>query len=268
MAARLGCSGWSYPDWVGTFYPSGTPPGEFLRRYARVFDLAEVDSTYYRAPTVDQVQRWADETPDGFAFAVKVPGEVTHERRLVDVDEPLAAFLSTLRPLEERRKLGPILAVLPPSLRRDDATATRLDAFLAACARYRVAVELRHPSWWVPDTRRLLERHRATLVWSLNQHTDTPTWTTSDLVYVRLIGDRSITRFDKVQIDRRADIESLRDPIRRAIAESREMYLLVNNHFAGHAPATAEVAAEVLGLPRPDLGAAARVAGQRALGEF
>ncbi|HEX8431134.1 MAG TPA: DUF72 domain-containing protein, partial [Longimicrobium sp.] len=80
---RIGTQGWNYAAWVGPFYPDGTRAPDFLATYARAFDTVEVDSTFYAVPAAKTVKRWAERTPDGFIFALKMPQEVTHERRLV-----------------------------------------------------------------------------------------------------------------------------------------------------------------------------------------
>jgi uncharacterized protein YecE (DUF72 family) len=77
---RLGTSSWSSEDWVGTFYPPGTPPADFLPEYAKHFDTVEVDSTFYRSPSRSMVKNWRERTPPGFVFAAKVPQVITHEK--------------------------------------------------------------------------------------------------------------------------------------------------------------------------------------------
>ena len=73
---RFGCSGWDYQEWVGPFYRAATPSK--LAAYARVFDTAEINSTFYRAPVPGMVRGWVRYSPDGFVFAAKVPRTVTH----------------------------------------------------------------------------------------------------------------------------------------------------------------------------------------------
>ena len=70
---RVGCSGWSYKDWMGGFYPKGTKAGDYLEHYAKHFDTVEVDGSYYRAPSPSDCKRWARVTPEGFTFALKFP---------------------------------------------------------------------------------------------------------------------------------------------------------------------------------------------------
>src|SRR6266487_3947236 len=54
---RIGCSGWSYADWVGPFYPKDAKPGDYLRLYSTIFDAVEIDSTYYRTTSPSPGQR-------------------------------------------------------------------------------------------------------------------------------------------------------------------------------------------------------------------
>ncbi|HTZ61206.1 MAG TPA: DUF72 domain-containing protein [Thermoplasmata archaeon] len=263
----LGCSGWAYDDWVGPFYPTGTPAGEFLERYARVFRTVEVDSSFYRAPTPFLVRRWADRTPAGFRFALKVPRDVTHEPDEAAGAEVLRRFLASLAPLRDAGKLGPLVLQFPASFRAP-AGAPKLERWLGDVpVEYSLAVELRHDSWWVPSTRSALEARRAALVWSIVPGTEPPPWVTTDFVYARFVGDRALTRFDRIQRDRRADVERMRERFRNEARSVGAIYGYSNNHFMGFGPATVAVISESLGAPRPDLSAAARSPGQRTLGE-
>jgi len=65
---RIGCSGWSYQDWVGPFYPRDAKPGDYLKLYSNVFNAVEIDSTYYRTPSPLMVANWRKVTPETFLF--------------------------------------------------------------------------------------------------------------------------------------------------------------------------------------------------------
>jgi len=95
----IGCSGWSYPDWEGPFYPAGMAAGDYLEWYADRFPIVEVDSTFYRPPTPRMVRGWRDRTPDGFKFALKVPQAITHQKQLRDCAEEVDGFVSSIEPL-------------------------------------------------------------------------------------------------------------------------------------------------------------------------
>ncbi len=262
---RVGCTGWSYDDWRGVFYPEGTPPGEYLRRYARVFDLVEVDSSFYRSPSPFLVRRWAALTPSGFLFALKVPKAITHAPVGPPLAESVGSFVEALRPLREAGKLGPVVAQFSASFRREK-DAGRLEEILAAFpADLALAVELRHRSWWVPATRALLERRSAALVWTVYPGLAPPYWVPGDFLYGRFVGDRALTRFDGIQREGRPAMEAMRTHLEHEGAAARDAFLLVNNHFMGFGPGTAELLQEVLGVPPADLTAAAREPGQRTL---
>lgn len=262
---RIGCTGWGYDDWKGSFYPPGTPPGEYLQRYARVFDLAEVDSSYYQAPSRQLTERWAKVTPEGFTFAPKLPGKVTHEAKLRNVEGALESFLAALQPLSAAGKLGPCVASFPPSFQRErDADA--LDAFLAWWPQaWPLVVELRHRSWWSPDTYRALEARDVPLVWSVTEHGRTPPVVTSKRLYARLIGDRELSKFDRIQRDHSDEMRYWAARFADEGASAETVLVMLNNHFMGNAPLTAVRMHDVLGLPPPDLSRAMRPLGQSSL---
>src|SRR5688572_19432683 len=112
---RIGCAGWSIPREHAAEFPV---EGTHLQRYAQRFPAVEINSSFYRPHRPETYARWAASTPDGFRFAVKVPREITHTRRLREVDEPLERFLAEAGALGE--KLGPLLVQLPPSLQFED----------------------------------------------------------------------------------------------------------------------------------------------------
>jgi len=148
---RIGTAGWSVPrEHAGRFALGAS----HLARYATRFAVVEINSSFYRPHRPATYARWAAATPDAFRFAVKVPRTVTHERRLVDVSEPLGRFFAEVGALGA--KLGPVLVQVPPSLSFEWPVA---DAFWRTVrARFAgdIVCEPRHPSWFTPDAERLL----------------------------------------------------------------------------------------------------------------
>ncbi|MFG2005585.1 DUF72 domain-containing protein [Spirillospora sp. NPDC048911] len=178
----IGTSGWQYADWRGRLYPEEVPQRRWLERYAECFATVENNNAFYRLPKRETFESWRDRTPDGFVMAVKASRFLTHMKRLIEPEEPVARLTSVADGLGG--KLGPILIQLPPTLRAEPGR-------LAACLRcfpdrVRVAVEPRHPSWWTGEVRAVLERHGAALCWA-DRHSRplTPLWRTTDWVYVR-----------------------------------------------------------------------------------
>ena len=158
---RIGCSGWNYKDWRGLVYPPGLPPRRWLEHYATLFDTVEVNNTFYRLPTRSAVAGWADGSPPGFLFAVKMSRYLTHIKRLTEVERGIELFYERLDPLVRSPKLGPVLWQLPPTFKRNDE---RLAATLTLLPPGRHCFEFREPSWFVPEVYELLSAHVAALV--------------------------------------------------------------------------------------------------------
>ncbi len=248
-AIRLGSQGWTYPDWVGTFYPPGAKQEVLLPFYAEVFDTVELDSTFYRPPKASVARSWAKHTPAQFRFAAKLPRAITHEAGLRDTGQAVRDLASALEPLGER--LGPLLVQLPAEFTRDDDRFATLARFLAeAPTGLRWAVEFRHRSWHEPRTLALLREHGASLAWTEWRALPRFCEATAPFLYLRWLGDRrALARYDRVQIDRSAEFATWEDEVRRAAGVVDEIYGYFNNHGAGHAPASANEFKRRLGLP-------------------
>jgi len=148
---RVGCAGWSIPRQHADRFPEG---GSHLARYAQRLPAVEVNSSFYRPHRPSTYARWAAETPEGFAFSLKIPKEITHHRRLVAADGPLGRFLDETAALGAKR--GPLLVQLPPSLAFDAGTVEAFLAVLRGRHDGAVACEPRHPSWFAAEADRLL----------------------------------------------------------------------------------------------------------------
>lgn len=168
-AVYVGCSGWNYKSWRGEMYPPDLSTRHWLERYSELFATVEVNATFYRLISRDAVQRWVQQTPQGFTFAVKGSRYLTHVKRLSDMREGLARFYERIEPLIEAKRLGPVLWQLPETFHRDEK---RLARALAALPAGRHAFEFRHPSWFVPEVYSLLREHDAALV--IGDHPDRP----------------------------------------------------------------------------------------------
>lgn len=266
----VGCTSWSYDDWVGSFYPAGTPPEEKLPRYAKVFPLVEADSTFYRMPSPSVTARWAADTPEGFLFTAKLPRRITHEAKMVGCEGMLQAFLERIDPLRKAGKLAALLAQFPASFTREKGEAA-LGPFLELVPKgVRLAFEFRSASWHAPSVYDTLRARGAALAWMVMAEPFTPPEVTSDFLYCRLVGpDREFDRHDKLQRDLHAPMEKLRDRLAQEGAQAKEAFMLASNHFEGHGPATAQRMMALLGQPC-DLGAAKATGpkGQRSLGDF
>jgi len=180
-----GTSGYSYPEWKGSFYPEKLPQKGFLEFYAGRFPTVEINNTFYRFPATRLLEGWREGTPDGFTFAVKANQGITHKGRLKDVEGLTRDFVERCKLLGD--KLGPILFQLPPNFKRDDA---RLADFLDALdPRLRYAFEFRHESWFDPEVFDLLGSGGAALCISEDEKLEVSRIATGSFVYARLRRD-------------------------------------------------------------------------------
>ena len=191
MRLLAGTSGYSYPEWRGSFYPDDAKPADMLRLYAERLPTVEVNNTFYRMPKREVVARWAETVPETFRFSIKASRRITHMKRLRECAEPLQFLQEVLEPLGE--KLGAVLFQLPPSMKAD---RDRLAAFLAEPFALPAAFEFRHESWnepWVDDL--LAEHGRARCVAETEEGT-TPFSRDGELGYLRLrredLGDADV----------------------------------------------------------------------------
>jgi uncharacterized protein YecE (DUF72 family) len=152
----VGTSGWSYDDWAGEFYPPGLGKDRWLEFYARYFHTTEVNSTYYSFPSASAVHGWiarASRLP-GFEYSLKMPGRVTHESLLLDIEHALEFESKVLAPMRGAACLGATLIQLSPYMMRFEKSGRtehleRLKALLERLdtSRFDYAVEFRHRSW-------------------------------------------------------------------------------------------------------------------------
>jgi uncharacterized protein YecE (DUF72 family) len=226
---RIGTSGWSYPFWRAGFY-AGVPQRRWLAHCAAHFTAIEVNATFYREVKAATLERWRDETPDDFVFAIKGHRYVTHVRRLKAPVEPVLRQRGAAAPLGA--KLAAVVWQLPANFAKDMA---RLQGFLDVLARWpeaRHAIEFRHESWFDDEVADALSRHR--IANCISDAADWPLWdaVTTDLVYVRLHGH---TETYASPYGERA----LRAWARQAsgwLAEGREVHVYFDNDALGAAP--------------------------------
>lgn len=141
----IGCSGFYNNDWKGFFYPQNAKSKDFLTLYSQQFNTVEINSTFYRNPTVKTLLKWYDETPDDFMFFIKIPKTVTHINRLKESKEEIYAFCDHIQQ-NLKEKLAGFLYQFPPSFKNsqenNDLIMNNLDF------NFLNVIEFRHESWW------------------------------------------------------------------------------------------------------------------------
>ena len=248
---RLGTQGWNYDAWVAPFYPVGTRPADYLSVYARAFDTVEVDSTFYAVPTAKTVRGWYDRTPDGFSFALKLPQEITHERRLRDSADVAALFFDRARELGS--KLGPVLIQLGPDF--GPAELPALANILPTLPRdIKFAIEFRQRAWLNDGVLALLAEHGVALTltdarWVPRKEmlalAGRPT---ADFIYIRWMGrNRDLVDYSRIQIDRVSELEQWAGVLVTLAKVRVKVYGYVNNHYAGHSPQSVRELQRMLG---------------------
>jgi uncharacterized protein YecE (DUF72 family) len=238
--ARVGCSGWMYRDWRGVVYPRELRQRDWFGHYASLFDTVELNSTFYRLPSVDTVDQWRQQAPPGFTYSLKLGSFGSHRMKLRDAASWLPNHVDRARRLGAT--LGPTLVQLPPRWRRN---VERLDEFLTTAAAadterpaLRWAVEVRDPTWLHDDVFAVLEQHGAALCihdllprhpWLL-----TTTWT-----YVRFHGPHAV---DRKYVGRYGG-RRLSRPARRLgdwLRTGVDVFAYFNNDFHGDAAQDAQ----------------------------
>jgi uncharacterized protein YecE (DUF72 family) len=247
----LGCSGWSYNGWKGPFYPVDLDNKYWLSYYSQIFDFVEIDSTFYRIPSLFMVNNWNKRTPDNFRFAVKFPKVITHDKRLKDVDKDIEKFYDVMEPLYD--KILVFLIQLPPSLEIAEGLDLIKNLEYTLDPSFRYAIEVRHHSWFNELFYNYLKERNYCLVWSQQDTLITPPVVTTDFVYLRLIGDRSINErdFGKIKKDRTKEMHlwsNIFKDIQTNEKNVKTAIVAANNHYAGFGPMTAKLFAEMMRL--------------------
>ena len=243
MERKVGCTGWGYKEWEGTFYPKTVKQKDWLRHYSAIFDITEVNTSFYQIVPRNMATKWNADTPDSFRFSLKFPGKITHENKLdfESSKEILNAFFSGLESL--KKKIQVLVLQLPPSLTFDFAKP-RLEILGKHLPHYcRYAIEGRHNSWFSDDALKFFSENNYCLVWNEVPMVDNPAPITTDFVYARLIGDRNLLQdvYDHKVRDKTDIIVKWAKRFSELEKNENVKYFwaFTNNHLEGFAPESA-----------------------------
>jgi uncharacterized protein YecE (DUF72 family) len=250
----IGTSGFSFRDWVGPFYPSGTRPQDFLGYYARHFPALEVNSTHYGIPKPDMLARMAERTPPEFRFVVKLHQSMTHDWTL----DPATtrSFFEAIDPLKRAGKYEGLLAQFPWSFHRTPDHRRFLASLRSELAGEPLFVEFRHDSWLTPELEPSLREHHIGFC-SVDEPRLTGllppvTMLTTEDAYVRFHGRNADNWWGRGTGDRydyeykTAELEEWVGKIRDLADRARRTYLFFNNCHAGQAARSAKLMQELL----------------------
>ncbi len=230
MKFYVGCSGWNYDHWKGSFYPEDVTRKEWFGFYSGRFSSVEVNYSFYRWPSEKTLKRWKNDSPSGFIFTLKAPRMITHVKKLKDVGKWVDDFyeLSSLL----GRKMGCRLFQLPPNIHLNEHNVDKLRTFLGLLDKRREnAIEFRHPSWWTGKIYDLLEGKKVAFVTVSGLGMPDDVVVTGDTGYFRFHGGRYDKKYPGKELDRYAD----------KILDSgcKKAYVYFNNDFNAYAPENA-----------------------------
>ncbi len=188
-------------------------------------------------------------TPDYFKFTAKFPKRITHVKRLGEgAESDMKYFHKAMTPLA--RKLGCLLIQLPPSLSMKEGM-NKIQK-LPFDKGFRYAIEVRHKSWFDDEFYSFLKDNDICLAWSQLKDIQTPIVVTTDFIYLRLMGDRSIPEeeFGTIQKDRTIEMKAWAAILNKLTKDKNQKngFVPISNHYAGFAPATANMFRKFVGL--------------------
>lgn len=244
----FGPAGWSYKDWHGTVYPAGIPSTfNHLQFLAQDFDFIEVNTTFYRIPSLKLTTGWVNKTAGlpHFKLWIKLFQDFTHKRELDSM--AAAQFKASIEPLVEAKKMAGLLVQFPYSFKPDPDHFTYLNELHKTFQEYLVAVEFRHSSWNNPRVLEFFKREK--LVWvNIDQPVISQSLPLTDILthpdtsYFRLHGRNYQNWFANSGRNARYDynysaseLNSIADTIKNVGQMAKKIFISGNNHYKGSA---------------------------------
>ena len=229
----IGSMGWSYDFWE--LYPDDIPKSDYLQLYSQSFNSVEINSSFYRIPSSSTVENWAEQTPRGFKFSTKFPRSITHVKDLNFEPGRLDAFLTNMNHLGS--KLGPFLIQFPPRFTAKKSSI--LKKFLEKLPEENeYTIEFRNKSWLTEETFENLKEYNISLVQGGYLEIEGHSWTSKNLVYVRLEGDRDQVdgEMGLVEIERYDELDKWSNRIQDFMENHRDVYVYISKYYSGYPP--------------------------------
>jgi uncharacterized protein YecE (DUF72 family) len=244
----MGTSGWSYKEWIGPFYSKMDK--SMLHAYTRVFRTVEIDSTFYRYPSKGTVMGWARYSPEDFVYTAKLPGLITHEKKLdlnQGIEEDLRVFIDLMEPLYLSGKLGCLLIQLPPKF---SFNLEKLEGFFSILpAQLNFSVEFRDKSWMRSETWETLKKHQVAYTIVDEPLLPPEVHVTSRIAYFRWHGHGPRPWYDYHYPSR--ELEAWISKMKEVAGKVKKAYGFFNNHFHGYAVENCLQIMEMLGVATP-----------------
>jgi len=247
----IGCAGWDYKDWIGPFYPKLLESHNRLGFYAQFFNVIEINTTFYSLPKSSIVQNWSEQVPADFKFTVKVWKEITHNFKNANIENSISQFFYRLSPLKE--KTFAYLLQFPPWFKFNEKHLSQLKYLISELpTENRYIIELRDNSWFNENLLyEVIGRLKIILGTTYMPGIKAYYLPRQNSYYIRLIGDRELTVFDRVQRDQEENINDLLKNLHtiEKMPNINEIFIIVNNHFQGNAPESVNLLKNSLKIP-------------------
>jgi len=256
----IGTSGYDYPEWKGKFYPEKLKRADFLSYYATQFNSLELNGTYYKMPTIEQMQNMIKRTDGNVKFTVKAFQDLTHAQDKSNFQFFITEFKKALEPLQKDNLLLCVLFQFPQSFHYEKTERIYLDTLLKEVSDTPSVVEMRNTQWQTDQVYAALRQRR--VGWCI---TDNPTLkglpkldyiTTSDIAYIRFHGRNAqnwydgdnVSRYDYLYTD--AELQTFVNPILDLLKHAKIVQLFFNNHAKSQAVVNAKKIELLLKLER------------------
>jgi uncharacterized protein YecE (DUF72 family) len=227
MKFWTGCSGFSYPEWRGMFYPEKLASRKWFEYYCERFNTVELNTTFYRFPQVAHLKGWYDRSPRDFRFAVKAPRIITHYRRFKNASDEMQRFYDAIHEgLSD--KLGSVLFQLHPMMPYSEENLERILSTLHHD--FINVLEFRHASWWRNDVLKQLKQHHVTFCSISFPGLPDDIYQTAPVAYYRFHGTPKLYYSDYNHSTLRKVLKTL-----SGLKRVSEVYIYFNNTAEGHA---------------------------------
>ena len=249
----VGTAGWDYRAWKGTFYPQRLDKRQNLEFYSNFFDVIEINSSFYNLPSNEMVINWANRVPQNFRFIIKVWQEITHNLGDFEISTRVAKFFQRFEPL--KGKILGFLFQFPPRFKYSENHVEKIMSLVNQLPKNTESLyifELRDNSWFITENLTGIIDGNKFILGTTYKPGIIPYYLPNQkYYYVRLIGDRELTVFNRIQREQQESLQGLLQNIHilEDIPDIYEIFIIVNNHFQGHAPASANYIKKRLGLP-------------------
>ncbi|MFX1420594.1 MAG: DUF72 domain-containing protein [Promethearchaeota archaeon] len=246
----IGTAGFFYKDWIGTFYPKRLQKAQYLEYFSRYFNLVEINSTFYNLPSEDMVNNWNNRVSEKFRFIVKVWQQISHNLDDQDLNSHIYEFFSRLNQL--KHKILGFLLQFPPWFKYSESHLHKLNLLLKILPPdYNYIIELRDNSWFDSSLLSKFIEGENIIIGTTYMPGIIPYYMPNqNKYYIRMIGDRKLTVFNRIQRNQNDAINDLVKNVQNLIKNPNiyEIFIIVNNHFQGYGPESVNIIKKNFGL--------------------